>query len=55
MVPGCGAGAGALSRLLILAEGQALALWPIPRQLEQCTMRDTITNIYECKFLKFPI
>ena len=54
---GCGAGAGALSLrlLLILAEGQALALWPIPRQLKQRTMRDTITNIYECKFLKFLI
>ena len=56
MVPGCGAGALSLL-LLVLAEGQALALWSIPRQLRQRTMRDKIqrTNIYEGKFLKFPI
>ena len=41
MVPGCGAGALSLL-LLILAEGQALALWPIPQQLKQHTMRDKI-------------
>ena len=37
-----GAGAGELSLLMILAEGQALALWPIPQQLKQCTMSDNI-------------
>lgn len=37
-------GAGELSLLLILAEGQALALWPIPQQLKQCTMGDNIKD-----------
>jgi len=41
---GACAGAGGCSvsrrpRRLILAEGQALALWPIPRQLKQRTIR----------------
>ena len=45
----CGAGAGlcgSLRLLRILAEGQALALCPIPRQLKHRTMRDKRTNMY---------
>ena len=42
-----GAGlSGSLRLLRILAEGQALALCPIPRQLKRRTMRDKRTNIY---------
>ena len=47
---GCGAGALSLLLLRILAEGQALALWPIPRQLKQRTMRDTITIYMNVNF-----
>ena len=46
---GCGAGAGlcgSLRLLRILAEGQAPALCPIPRQLKHRTMRDKRTNMY---------
>ena len=50
---GVGAGAcagaglcGSLRLLRILAEGQALALCPIPRQLNHRTMRDKRTNMY---------
>ena len=51
---GAGACAGAglcesLRLLRILAEGQALALCPIPRQLKHRTMRDKRANMY---FLK---
>ena len=49
---GSGAGASELFLLLILAEGQAFALGPIPWQLKQRTMRDKIKK-YECKLLKF--
>ena len=46
---GTGAGAGwwcgSLCLLLILAEGQALALWPMPRQLKHHTMGEKRTNI----------
>ena len=38
------ASAGGLFLLLILAEGQALVLWPIPWQLKQCTVGDKIKN-----------
>ena len=37
---------GSLRLLRILAEGQALALCPIPRQLKHRTMRDKRTNMY---------
>ena len=47
--PGTGAGAGwwcgSLRLLLILAKGQALALWPMPRQLKQRTMGEKRANI----------
>lgn len=51
---GAGAGAGAcaggqcrsLLLLRILAEGQAFALCPIPRQLKHRTTRDKRTNMY---------
>ena len=38
--------------LLIVAEGQALVLWPIPWQLKQRIVGDKIKK-YECTFLKF--
>ena len=41
---GAGGQRGSLRRLLILAEGQALALLPIPRQLKQRTMGEKRTN-----------
>ena len=46
------ASASGLFLLLILAEGQALALWPIAQQLKQHIMGDKIKK-YECKFLQF--
>ena len=53
MAGGAGAGAcagaglcGSLRLLRILAEGQALALCPIPRQLKHQTIRDKRTNMF---------